>query len=178
MYRKPRDLGGGKEQAVAIARALATDPSFIVLDEPTSALNVSMQAKIIGLLMKLQRERNLTYLPITHDLSIVKNIADHVAVMYLGKIVEIDPTEKVLMNPLRPYTRILLATAPVILDEEELLPKDVIPVGEIPSAMNPPPGCRFHTRCPYAKDVCRRVEPKLIEVEKDHYVACHLYTKK
>jgi len=174
MYRRTRDLGGGERQAVAIARAIATHPSFIVLDEPTSALDVSIQAKIIKVLMRLQRELNLSYLFITHDLSLMRNVASRVAIMYLGKIFELAPTRMFFQNPLHPYTEMLLSSVPVLTDEEEMLkPKEVTSRGEIPSAISPPPGCRFHTRCPFAMDVCKVKEPTFVMVESRHHVACH-----
>jgi peptide/nickel transport system ATP-binding protein len=176
--RRPRDLGGGERQAVAIARAIATNPSFIVLDEPTSALDVSIQAKIMKVLMRLQRELNLSYLFITHDLSLMRNISSRVAIMYLAKIVEFAPTPVFFRNPLHPYTQMLLSSIPVLTDEEEKLkPKGVISKGEVPSAINPPPGCRFHTRCPFATEICRKKEPVFVTVEPEHQVACHLMTK-
>ncbi|MEM3627455.1 MAG: ABC transporter ATP-binding protein [Candidatus Bathyarchaeia archaeon] len=178
MQRRPRDLGGGERQAVAIARAIATNPSFIVLDEPTSALDVSIQAKIMKVLMRLQQELNLSYLFITHDLSLMRNVASRVAIMYLAKIVEFAPTATFFQNPLHPYTQMLLSSVPVLTDEEEKLkPKEVISRGEVPSAINPPPGCRFHTRCPFASEICKTKEPAFIMVEPDHYVACHLVVK-
>lgn len=174
MYRRPRDLGGGERQAVAIARAIATNPSFVVLDEPTSALDVSIQAKIIKVLMRLQRELDLSYLFITHDLSLMRNVASRVAIMYLGKIFELAPTRMFFQNPLHPYTEMLLSSVPVLTDEEETLkPKEVISSGEIPSAISPPPGCRFHTRCPFAMDVCKVKEPTFVMVEPGHHAACH-----
>jgi len=176
MYRLPRDLGGGEKQAVAIARAIATNPSFIVLDEPTSALDVSVQAKIINTLIKLQKDLNLSYLFITHDLSLMRNVASRVAIMYLGKIYEYAPTSMFFQNPLHPYTKMLLASVPVLSREEEKLkPQGIKSRGEIPSAVNPPPGCRFHTRCPFAKEICKTKEPKFVMFENEHYVACHLY---
>lgn len=174
MYRRTRDLGGGERQAVAIARAIATHPSFIVLDEPTSALDVSIQAKIIKVLMRLQRELNLSYLFITHDLSLMRNVASRVAIMYLGKIFELAPTRMFFQNPLHPYTEMLLSSVPVLTDEEEMLkPKEVTSRGEIPSAISPPPGCRFHTRCPFEMDICKVKEPTFVTVEPGHHVACH-----
>jgi len=174
MNRRPRDLGGGERQAVAIARAIATNPSFIVLDEPTSALDVSIQAKIIKVLMRLQRELNLSYLFITHDLSLMRNVASRVAIMYLAQIVEFAPTRMFFQNPLHPYTQMLLSSVPVLTDEEEMLkPKEVTSRGEIPSSIRPPPGCRFHTRCPFAMDVCKVKEPTFVMVESRHHVACH-----
>ncbi len=174
MYRRPRDLGGGERQAVAIARAIATHPSFIVLDEPTSALDVSIQAKIMKVLMRLQRELNLSYLFITHDLSLMRNVASRVAIMYLGKIFELAPTHMFFQNPLHPYTEMLLSSVPVLTDEEEMLkPKEVMSRGEIPSSISPPPGCRFHTRCPFAMDTCKVKEPTFVMVEPGHHVACH-----
>jgi oligopeptide/dipeptide ABC transporter ATP-binding protein len=178
MQRRPRDLGGGERQAVAVARAIATNPSFIVLDEPTSALDVSIQAKIMKVLMKLQQELNLSYLFITHDLSLMRNAASRVAIMYLAQIVEYAPTPVFFQNPLHPYTQMLLSSVPVLTDQEEMLkPRGVPSRGEVPSAINPPPGCRFHTRCPLANETCRSTAPTFVMVEPDHYVACHLLQK-
>lgn len=175
MQRRPRDLGGGERQAVAIARAIATDPSFIVLDEPTSALDVSIQAKIMKVLMKLQQKLGLSYLFITHDLSLMRNVASRVAIMYLAQIVEFAPTSVFFQNPIHPYTKMLLSSVPVLTNEEEKLkPKGVPSKGEVPSAINPPPGCRFHTRCPYASEICKTKEPIFVTVEPGHQVACHL----
>jgi peptide/nickel transport system ATP-binding protein len=176
MYKYPLAIGGGERQIVAIARALATNPSFIVLDEPTSALDVSVQAKIINLLMSLQEELNLTYLFITHDLSLMRNLATRVAIMYLGKICEIAPTVDFFKSPLHPYTSMLLSSIPVVSkDEEELKPKKIISRGEIPSPVNIPPGCSFHLRCPEKMDICTRVDPMMIEYAHGHFVRCHLY---
>jgi len=178
MQRRPGDLGGGERQAVAVARAIATNPSFVVLDEPTSALDVSIQAKIMKVLMRLQRELNLSYLFITHDLSVMRNVASRLAIMYLAKIVEFAPTPAFFQNPLHPYTQMLLSSIPVLTREEEALkPKGVTSRGEVPSAINPPPGCRFHTRCTFASDICREKEPPFVMVEPEHYVACHLMLK-
>ncbi|MGA2767010.1 MAG: ABC transporter ATP-binding protein [Candidatus Bathyarchaeia archaeon] len=178
VLRRPRDLGGGERQAVAIARAIATKPSFIVLDEPTSALDVSIQAKILKVLVKLQRELNMSYLFITHDLSLMRNVASRVAVMYLGKIFEHAPTHVFFQNSQHPYTRMLLSSAPVLTEEEEALkPKEVKSTGEIPSSINPPPGCSFHTRCPFVMGICKTKEPKSVMTESEHYVACWLFVK-
>jgi len=178
MQRRPGDLGGGERQAVAIARAIATNPSFVVLDEPTSALDVSIQAKIMKVLMRLQQELNLSYLFITHDLSLMRNVASRVAIMYLAKIVEFAPTPVFFQNPLHPYTQMLLSSVPVLTREEEALkPKEVTSRGEVPSAINPPPGCRFHTRCAFANEICKEKEPTFVMVEPEHYVACHLMAK-
>lgn len=176
MHKYPLAIGGGERQIVAIARALATNPSFIVLDEPTSALDVSVQAKIINLLMNLQEELNLTYLFITHDLSLMRNMAMRVAIMYLGKICEIAPTVDFFKNPLHPYTRMLLSSIPVVSKEEaELKPKKIVSRGEIPSPVNIPPGCSFHLRCPDKMGICMQVDPEMIEKEMGHLVRCHLY---
>ncbi|MFW6038503.1 MAG: ABC transporter ATP-binding protein [Candidatus Saliniplasma sp.] len=174
MYRRPNDLGQGEKQAVAIARAIATDPSFIVLDEPTSALDVSQQAKIMNILIDLQDEFNMTYLFITHDLGLMRNIADRVAIMYLGKFFELADVSVFFETPLHPYTRVLLGSFPTTTEEEEKLKPNLKAEGEIPSAMDPPSGCKFHTRCPFKEEQCTEVEPDLIEVQKDHFVACHL----
>jgi len=178
MQRRPRDLGGGERQAVAIARAIATSPSFIVLDEPTSALDVSIQAKIMKVLMRLQQKLDLSYLFITHDLSLMRNVSSRVAIMYLAQIVEFAPTATFFQNPLHPYTQMLLSSVPVLSTEEETLkPKGVTSKGEVPSAINPPRGCRFHTRCPFASEICKTKEPTFLMAEPDHYVACHLIKK-
>ena len=177
LHKYPRSIGGGERQLVAIARALAPKPSFIVLDEPTSALDVSVQAKIINLLIQLQYELKLTYLFITHDLSLMRNMASRVAIMYLGKICEVAPTVEFFRNPLHPYTKMLLSSIPVVSkEEEELKPKKVTSEGEIPSPVNVPPGCSFHLRCPERMDICSKIVPKIVSTKKDHEVNCHLYT--
>jgi len=176
--RYPGEQGGGEKQAVAIGRALATGPTFIVLDEPTSALDVSIQAKIINMLMKFQKEFDLSYLFITHNLSLMRNVAQRVGIMYLGKIVELAGTPEFFSNPLHPYTKMLLSAVPVITPEEEKLkPEKVTSTGEISGALNVPPGCSFHPRCPFVMDVCSKVVPAQIEYKKGHYVACHLYNQ-
>jgi peptide/nickel transport system ATP-binding protein len=170
----PQMLGGGEKQMVAIARALATNPSFVILDEPTSALDVSIQAKIINLLIRLQEELHLSYLFITHDLSLMRNVASRVAIMYLGKICEIAEAAEFFRNPYHPYTQMLLSSIPVVsAAEEELKPKKITSRGEIPSPVDIPSGCSFHPRCPEAKDLCSKVDPIMVEVEKGHMVRCH-----
>ncbi len=176
IYKYPRSIGGGERQMVAIARALATDPSFVVLDEPTSALDVSVQAKIINMLIRLQKQFNLSYLFITHDLSLMRNLATRVAIMYLGKIAEIAPTVDFFRSPKHPYTQMLLSSIPVIsAAEEEIKPKKVPSRGEIPSPVNVPPGCGFHPRCPMARQICLEVDPIMVETIPDHFVRCHLF---
>ncbi len=173
MYRRPADLGQGEKQAVAIARAIASDPSFVVLDEPTSALDVSIQAKIMNILIDLQEQYDMTYLFITHDLGLMRNIATRVAIMYLGKFFEVAKSFRFFEEPLHPYTKVLLASFPTTTEEEEKLKPKIKAKGEIPSAINPPSGCRFHTRCPFKEEICVEEEPVLREVRKNHYVACH-----
>lgn len=175
-YKLPSSLGGGEKQLVAIARALSTNPKLMILDEPTSALDVSIQAKIITILMDLRKEFTMSYLFITHDMSLMRNIADRVAIMYLGRIMEMAPTADFFRNPLHPYTKMLISSIPVVLEEEEALkPEKVESCGEIPSPVNVPQGCRFNTRCPNKFDRCFTEEPKIQEVFSDHFVSCHLY---
>ncbi|USH00949.1 ABC transporter ATP-binding protein [Thermococcus argininiproducens] len=179
LYRYPHEFSGGQRQRIALARLLALKPEFIVLDEPTSALDVSVQANILNMLKDLQSDFGFTYLFISHDLGVVKYMSHRMGVMYLGKLVEVGPAERIFENPLHPYTQFLLSAIPVPDPElaEELKAKRQKVSGEPPSPINPPSGCRFHPRCPYAKSICKTDEPPLVEVEKDHYVACWLYSK-
>jgi len=173
MYKYPDEISGGQQQRVAIARALGVNPKFLVLDEPTSALDVSVQAQILNLLENLQKEKKFTYLFISHDLSVVRYISHRVAIMYLGKIMEIGTVEQIFENPQHPYTRLLLQSVPVPDPKDKNKRKKLILPGEIPSPLNPPSGCPFHTRCPYVKDICKEKEPEYVEVEKGHLVKCH-----
>ncbi|NJE85158.1 ABC transporter ATP-binding protein [Thermococcus sp. CX2] len=179
LYRYPHEFSGGQRQRIALARLLALKPEFIVLDEPTSALDVSVQANILNTLKDLQREHGFTYLFISHDLGVVKYMSHRMGVMYLGKLVEVGPAERIFENPLHPYTKFLLSAIPVPDPDlaRELKEKRMKVEGEPPSPINPPAGCRFHPRCPFAEERCRKEKPPLIEVEKDHYVACWLYAK-
>lgn len=169
----PHELDGGRRQRIGIARALALEPKFIVCDEPVSALDVSIQAQILNLLKDLQTTMGLTYIFITHDLSVVNYFSDDILVMYLGKMMEKAPSEKLFENPLHPYTKALLSAIPVPSIHNR--PERILLQGEITSPVNPPPGCRFAPRCPHCMECCLQETPAYVEVETDHFVACHLY---
>ena len=175
--RNVHEFSGGQRQRIGIARALSVEPEFLFCDEPISALDVSIQAQIINLLMKLQKEKNLTMLFIAHDLSMVKHISDRIGVMYLGKMVEMSPSGELYKNPLHPYTRALLSAVPIadpVISRER---KKIMLSGDVPSPIDPPAGCRFSGRCGQCMGICRETQPELREVEPGHFVACHLYNQ-
>lgn len=173
IYRFPHELSGGQRQRVAIGRAFALRPEFLVADEPVSMLDVSIRSEVLKLLLGLIKKHHSSFLYITHDIALARHMCDRIAVMYLGKIVEQGSTENVIQEPLHPYTEALIAAVPV--PDPTARRSTVVIKGEVPSAINPPPGCRFHTRCPYAWETCRKEEPLLVEVQKERYVACHKY---
>jgi oligopeptide/dipeptide ABC transporter ATP-binding protein len=175
LNRYPNEFSGGQRQRIGIARAVILNPDFIVADEPVSALDVSVQSQVINLLLELQKEFGLTYLFISHDLSVVEHMTDRVAVMYLGKIVEMATTEELFADPKHPYTQALISAVPVSHPSEER--ERIVLTGDVPNPASPPTGCSFHTRCPFAMDICKRVEPALKQVGNEHIASCHLYAE-
>lgn len=173
--RYPHQFSGGQRQRIGIARSLALNPSFVVCDEAVSALDVSIQSQILNLLSDLKKKQNLTYLFITHDLSVVKYISDRIGVMYLGNMVELAPTEELFANTLHPYTEALLSAIPVVDENDKR--EHILLEGDIPSPVNPPSGCKFHTRCRYCQQKCKEEAPKWIDVGNNHFVACHFPLK-
>ncbi|MEM3831682.1 MAG: ABC transporter ATP-binding protein [Sulfolobales archaeon] len=178
LYRYPHELSGGQKQRIAILRAIISKPKLVVLDEPTSSLDVSVQAQILELLKDLRKKHGFTYVFISHDISVVKYMSDRIAVMYLGKLFEVSDSDTVFEKPQHPYTQILLSSIPIPDPEIARKRERLKPIGEPPSPINPPRGCRFHPRCPFAMDVCRREEPPLVEVEKGHFASCWLHVKR
>ena len=175
--RYAHEFSGGQRQRIGIARALSVDPEFIICDEPISALDVSIQAQVINMLKELQEERGLTYLFIAHDLSVVRHISNRIGVMYLGSLVELGESYELNRHPIHPYTQTLLSAVPVPDPKLSRTRKRIILEGDVPSPMNPPSGCRFHTRCPYATQKCREEMPQFKEHEPGHWAACHLLDK-
>lgn len=173
-YRYPHEFSGGQRQRIGIARALAVRPKFIVCDEPVSALDVSIQAQVIRLLERLKNELNLTYLFIAHDLSVVRYISNRVAVMYLGKMVEITDSDELYKNPLHPYTQALLSAVPIPNPTVDRQRKRILLSGDVPSPMNPPKGCHFNPRCRLTRDICKEQEPEMKDIGGEHFVACHM----
>jgi oligopeptide/dipeptide ABC transporter ATP-binding protein len=172
--RYPHEFSGGQRQRIAVARALSINPEFVIADEPVSALDVSIRAQVLNLLQRLQKQFNLTYLFVSHDLSVVRHVADRIAVMYLGKIVELADRDELYAAPKHPYTKSLLSAVPIPDPQIEKRRKRIILAGDLPSPINIPPGCRFHTRCPMAQDICRQVEPAYeAKAGREHYAACH-----
>jgi len=171
--RFPHEFSGGQRQRIGIARALALRPKLIIADEPVSALDVSIQAQIINLLDELQDEFKLTYIFVAHDLGVIRHVSDRIAVMYLGKVVEIGPAEEVYSNPIHPYTLSLLASLPIPDPKANAAREPLVLAGDVPSPADPPEACRFHTRCPYATEICSEVEPELVHHGRDHWAACH-----
>ena len=170
--RYPHEFSGGQRQRIGIARALAVDPDFIVADEPISALDVSIQAQIMNLLERLQKEKHLTYLFISHDLRAIRHVSDRVAVMYLGKLVELADSKAIYAEPLMPYTKALISAVPVPDPQIEATRQRIVLEGDVPSPINPPRGCRFHTRCPYMIEACKDVVPQLVQIKPNHFAAC------
>lgn len=175
--RFPHEFSGGQRQRIGIARALAIEPEFIVCDEPISALDVSIQAQIVNLLIGLQKDMKLTYLFIAHDLSMIKHISDRIAVMYLGTIVELTNSNELYSKPVHPYTKALLSAIPIPDPKIEKSRSRILLEGDVPSPINPSPGCRFRKRCKYAKDICEIKMPELKEISNNHYVACHIFSR-
>lgn len=175
MDKFPYEFSGGQRQRIGVARAISTEPDFILCDEPISALDVSIQAQVVNMLEDLQKELKLTYLFVAHDLSMVKHISDRIGVMYLGKIVEISDSNELYKNPLHPYTKALLSAIPIADPKKAKKSEISLIKGDVPSPIDIPTGCRFHTRCPYATEKCKIVEPEMKEIEKNHFVSCHLY---